>query len=438
VLVVKALNKDADRGKQHLLRSKLDQMPTGLNNLFREMLQKDHDEDDNDRLLPAVMWVEATTGSLTAIELYYAIMSSVGQLDKDNLIPDCDMIDQKSIMDYLVSSSRGFLELPEGSKRIQFIHESVREYFLDFGLRSLDTSLSEDTKANCIERVAGWLQDYLNLTVRCGLFGDTEQHLSLRQCPLLSYATKFTLKHAEKAAALGCARALYKEVPFTTWQFVTEETLYAPSTMLQKLIMEDLPWLVNIELDQIARCPIKETQRVLAATTTSIDCSTALHLAIIGGNVRIIRALLDSGAEVNAHLHQCETSVDIDGDTLPGYMTPLTLAVHRALKNVSEIVATLLEYGANVNPKSNRELLLHTAAARGETEIVKLLLQYGAKVYTEDSSSQTAMEAAEFWGHTACVSIIREHIAASGAYQKSSIRERLKPRRLLTRFTRKA
>ena len=72
--------------------------------------------------------------------------------------------------------------------------------------------------------------------------------------------------------------------------------------------------------------------------------------------------------------------------------TPLGTAI---LKGDLETVKKLVEYGADVNEKSNGMTLLMIAARYNKTEIIKFLLSKGANVNEKDENGFTALKHAE-------------------------------------------
>ena len=66
-----------------------------------------------------------------------------------------------------------------------------------------------------------------------------------------------------------------------------------------------------------------------------------------------------------------------------------------------ETVENLLEKGANVNAKDNREgSALIWASKRGHKEIVEMLLEKGANVNATDNDGETALSMASYYKHT--------------------------------------
>jgi ankyrin repeat protein len=110
---------------------------------------------------------------------------------------------------------------------------------------------------------------------------------------------------------------------------------------------------------------------LLDASTTDIDVRntgglTALQLAVHQGSVTAVEALLDHGADIEAH------------DTL-------LMAVQNG---AVDIVACLLRRGASVGTSYSGTDPLHEAVRRGNLEIVQLLLDYGADVRAASSDKR--------------------------------------------------
>ena len=110
--------------------------------------------------------------------------------------------------------------------------------------------------------------------------------------------------------------------------------------------------------------------------------STALRVSITVGNTDIVRALLNSGADVNAKAWFGRS--------------PLHIAVERAEKEKenAEIVRMLLRSGASVNAKDERGLApIHKAvikaAVKGDSACLSALLENGADVEATEEKGST-------------------------------------------------
>ena len=84
--------------------------------------------------------------------------------------------------------------------------------------------------------------------------------------------------------------------------------------------------------------------------------------------------------------------------------TPLLIA---AAKGHREIVALLLDHGADVKPTTtNGWTALHVAAIAGDREIVALLLQQGADKTAKDTKGLRPIDRARQQGHSTLVALL--------------------------------
>jgi ankyrin repeat protein len=127
VLVVGILNKDFDRGRMHALRQRLQDIPGDLHKLFRDVLTRN--SDNKKGLLLCIQWVLFAAKPLSPVELYYAILSGV---EPDALSAwDQDEMTSGTIERFILDSSKGLIDITASkAQRVQFIHESIRDFLL--------------------------------------------------------------------------------------------------------------------------------------------------------------------------------------------------------------------------------------------------------------------------------------------------------------------
>jgi len=86
--------------------------------------------------------------------------------------------------------------------------------------------------------------------------------------------------------------------------------------------------------------------------------------------------------------------------------TPLTVAVG---KGDIEIVKKFIEYGADVNQKSEDDMTpLMIAARYNRVEIMKLLIAGGARTYEKNEKGYTALKYAQLSNATEAIAILKD------------------------------
>jgi hypothetical protein len=287
VLVIAELKKTADHGNHHELRPLLDAIPDGVENLLDDIVKK---AGPDGRLAAALQWVSFAFRPLTPKEFYTALMLSVGVLERDSARWD-KRINATVVHHFILSSSRGLLEivaLPQDewstynvplspaspredlvTGRVQFIHESVREYVLHGGLLKIDPTLRNVDWDSCHERLARWCCEYLHLT-NCSdlakrLRPSTDRHewwrLASKRFAFLRYALYGVLRHADMAAYHGSRQMPFSaSFTFSDWLAVKTCIIENAGTLpchasrspslLHVLVAEKCSHLVDIELSR--------------------------------------------------------------------------------------------------------------------------------------------------------------------------------------------
>ena len=164
------------------------------------------------------------------------------------------------------------------------------------------------------------------------------------------------------------------------------------------------------------------------ASVVSPRGSLALYKASGRGHLRIIKILISNGADVNATpkeydgcsslMYACQEAhldvlkflltkgADIEHQS-DGGQNALTIACGEHGANRIDVVNTLLDYGANTNPKQNFSPL-YSASGAGHMKIVSLLLEKGANVNTCCDDGTTPLMYASQEGQMKIVSLLLE------------------------------
>lgn len=152
VLTVGILNEMRDGGAgQTELRVRMRKIPTGIEDLFRDILKH-----KNIYLLPTLLWILYAKRPLKVPELYFAVRASTYQHATGIWNPA--EIDLEGMRSFVLTCSRGLVD--SSGEVPQLLHESLREFLVEKGLAELDPDLRIDLEVTCHTRLAQWCLAY--------------------------------------------------------------------------------------------------------------------------------------------------------------------------------------------------------------------------------------------------------------------------------------
>ena len=138
VLVVDVLNVEYARGSISNVKRRLEEIPSGLSDLFKDLLRRDRVR--MDELLLCLQWILFAKRPLRREEFYFAMEAGLHpDVDRGTeWVPEPWDPDETTVEDmrrFVLSSSKGLAELTRSKKAptVQFIHESVRDFLLKDG-----------------------------------------------------------------------------------------------------------------------------------------------------------------------------------------------------------------------------------------------------------------------------------------------------------------
>lgn len=128
---------------------------------------------------------------------------------------------------------------------------------------------------------------------------------------------------------------------------------------------------------------------------------TALSLAIQGGQIPVIQALLDAGADPNL--------ADETDDSLAANSPLMEAASTFFATNRGEMVRLLIQRGANLNQQdaAGRTALMH-ALRYSDVDVIETLINAGADLDIQDNEGNTALIMAEFGKSTKIANILKQ------------------------------
>lgn len=327
VLVVRIMNDLYDRGQVHRLRQRLKAIPSGLHQLFEEILQKD--THDGDELLLVFQWLLFSLRPLELQEFYHAVRDTV-EPDDDIDAFERSNVSADDMTRFLLDASKGLAEMTKGAvPTVQFIHESVKEYLLGTGLLALKPSLGTNAVAQSHARLQECCLRYLKRyqTVLPSGSQDKFDREKITKYPngFLKYAVRGMLYHADSAHSHDDFIAAF---PHHLWRrlYNVTETNHPLSEKVASLYIFILTGAVrlakgHINAQGMPRQPPKQVLReyhrsLLGPAVDNGDESmakmllghgiganwparakhTCLSLAVEGRDARMVQILLDAGA----------------------------------------------------------------------------------------------------------------------------------------------
>ncbi|KAH8649522.1 hypothetical protein BGZ61DRAFT_511306 [Ilyonectria robusta] len=377
-LVVDILNKENRRGRL-ALKKRLAEAPSGLSELFKDLLRRDNE--NMEELLLCILWILYAKRPLRPDEYYHALWSG---LSLENLAdPEIP----------IVTVSDG------------------RDYFLvkDGGLHELWPDLGFDWESPSHERLKQCCNSYMNHTlVRASVSKLHSQATEIsKEYPFLEYASQHVFYHANAAADAVPQDEFLSCFSVPNWisfinlfeKFKIRE--YSPDASLFYLLAEN-------GFSELIRTRLKEDPRVHVFGEIY---GYPLFAALANGNKDAVAALLNSPSSI---CNGVDITEGLNGrKDLKEYenRTPLSWAAQNGRVG---IVKLLLQTGTTVNDVDwggRMSLSLasengHEASENGYEAVVRLLIGKGADANASDKDGWTPLLRASERGHEAVVRLL--------------------------------
>ncbi|KAJ4379967.1 hypothetical protein N0V86_004273 [Didymella sp. IMI 355093] len=454
VLVVDILNREFDRGQVHALRKKLQEIPGDLHELFRDILTRD--SHNKELLVLCIQWVLFARKPLSPDQLYHALLSSVNPDATSDWDPED--VTKDDMKRYILNASKGLTEATTSKDpRIQFIHESVRDFLLkENGLSKIwpefinnfDGKSHERLKQCCVDYIR--IADATTLQVPNDLSKITSQEITdLRNSaaqlvPFLEYAVHNVLYHADAAESSGIFQAGFL-ANFPIPQWVRFDNLFEKHkvrrhtqnvSLLYLLAEFDMANLVKF-LDLASQCLNIEDERYGCAlfAAAAVGSEKTLRLCMDSINAQRASNSLVAGTD-DQHCQRTSAKRSEKRDFV--YSKSKTLLLNAVELVDVELFTLLLRSGkVNVDAKQSEAVLhkivkngwamavrpllsaspysavsivvnskyrydtsaLYLAAEKGNEAMVRVLLDNGADVNMQDGRYGTAILIASARGH---------------------------------------
>ncbi|KAH0426596.1 Pfs, NACHT and Ankyrin domain protein [Colletotrichum camelliae] len=374
-LVVDILNGQYARGGMDL-RKRLREIPEDLHDLFKDMLRRD--ERNKESLLLCILWILCAKRPLNPSEFSHALWSGLlmnGQADDEP--PTLMRADGSSAADrFVVGSSKGLAEVAKTKEpRVQFIHESVRDFLLKSGgLRELWPDLGYDWQIQAHERLKECCSCYLGYdpvqTLASQLLDNSSmisKDSTREQYPFLDYASQHILDHADVADQAISQQEFLSQFPTQPW--------IAISNHFQKY----------------------ESRRHTAN-------ANFLYILADKGCANLIRRWLKDNPRTNVFGKKDRFRYPLFAAWANGSKSSVAALLNVSRVDITEGIGNIKDLGEH-----RGRTPLSWASQEGRAGIVKILLRNGASTSETDGSGRTALTRALDSGQDKIAKMVIDH-----------------------------
>jgi ankyrin repeat protein len=232
VLVVETLRDAFSRGDVLFIKRHVQELPSELGKLFATIISRD--AVNMDRFLLCVQWILFAERPLTREEFFFALHSGINPELETLMAWNPDYITKEHMELFVLSSSKGLAELTKASvPTVQFIHESVRDFFLkDDGTEKLwpDSSQGQHFAATSHDRLRACCEFYTSVdtsTVFPARISVVDAPMAIvmplqtaisKAFPFLEYANTYIFVHANSGSSTSTPQDEFlRRFDFSSW-----------------------------------------------------------------------------------------------------------------------------------------------------------------------------------------------------------------------------
>lgn len=406
-LVVKRIQKlELDGAGPNEIKAAVNSIPQDLESLYDELIHG-----MGPASLKLLQWIYFAVRPLSMEELRWAMAIDAGCLSLQACQNAVDYIPNDTRMGQrILSLSQGLVEISAGSDThiVQFIHQSVNDFFLDKGFLAL-YGKSVSIKAaigmshlylfkTCIRYLA--MEEIEKLVI---VTDDSDQMVI--DLPFLDYATTSWVSHMKQSDDHGIPAEHFLEM--LSWPSNVLINLWTEIYDKINRYSSDCPSENTSLVHVVARCGIQGVMNVilqrLGQVAVEADLKddngrTPLSFAAAEGHTTIVEVLLATG-QINIESRDTEFS-----------QTPLSWAARNGHEAVVKLLLATGQVDIDLKDPRFGQTPLSWAAENGHEAIVKLLLATGqADINSKDDTGQTPLSWAIKEGHDAVAKLLRDY-----------------------------
>ncbi|KFA79048.1 hypothetical protein S40288_08774 [Stachybotrys chartarum IBT 40288] len=407
VLVTPILNKEARRGSLAMKR-RLAEIPSGLSDLFKDILTRD--QENMDDLLLCILWILYAGRPLQPNEFYHGLWSGLflkGLADPE--MPGIIAADtSERVQSCVISSSKGLAEITKAAQpTVQFIHESVRDFLVrDKGLHELWPDMRYDWESVGHERLRECCYAYLNhQSIRVTLNGTLPSHKidretgTLHDYPFLGYASQHVLYHANTADNAFPQDDFLAAFHLPLWikainhfEKFKNRKYSLDASLIYVLADKGYSELIRRRLEA-------DPSTNIAGEAFRYPLFAALangHQDAVAALLKV-RSLICDGIDVTNGIRHRKDLVRYKDQT------PLSWAVNERKIGLCKLI---LQAGAQVNEPNAAGETPCLLAVKGSSSMMKLLLDNGANPNVRDKTGKTAVMLASVKGYNLILGLL--------------------------------
>ncbi len=374
------------------IKSALTSMPSELNDLYRETVERIRRQsgDDGELGMRILGWVTHTKRPLHVIELVHGLAveydddEGAHELDIDNLLSS------KSLVDVCA----GLVVIDSRSQIIRLVHYTTQEYFDKERLQLFNNAEVEISRASLT---------YLSYDIANSAPSDEVISAAILSHPFLKYASLFWFLHVKEIDGTAQSHAVKQK----SLEYVNDSLkIMFTAVVLRKILLRPRAYARvfedihrkrrgnHIALEAASECGLIHLVEFLLDHSLGSESALdgAVNWASAEGHTEVVTLLLERGASAQSLTEDSSNS--------------LRKACKVGHLGVAKI---LLQYGANANTCDRWMWTpLHHAARGGHYGLMALLLAHDASPNSQTPLGLTACHLAASWGDAKSVALLLE------------------------------
>lgn len=408
------------------LRTALATLPPTLDQTYERILST-LSEAHSEYALRILRWLTFSARPLSVNEIAEAVAIDTERdpaFDRDDVLED--PLDALQICSSLVTITINYNEHDEPQEIVVLAHYSVREYLVSDRIwegKAAKYGMRDDV---CHDAIARSCLSYLLPLEQAELPPDFLQEFRFAE-----YSAQCWIDHVRKTSEQSeemdqlVVRLFLKNNSYINLRRLCDRNNHPANSDFrygQEKLTDPLHYAAGLGLERVVKLLLDAGADVNAHSEL---WGSALQIASHHGHELTVKLLLEAGAEVNAQCSRFEGTalweasccgheplvkllLNVGADVNAQSRGQLDALGAASYKDHKQIVKLLLDAGANVDAHGSiyNASALWAASNWGHEQIVELLLKAGADVNARCRDHKTALEAASFEGHERIVKLL--------------------------------